>query len=119
MCSWSLPSPARGSVNTEDECRHRKAAFGAGNCGAVSDLGLCTRTTEHTGSPGIRAVAEQRIEPAPHHSGSVLSAWGLSGALISVFLRVLPAVRLETCRYLQLCHNSWLSCVLDIQRVKV
>ena len=77
-----------------------------GTMGAASELCLCTRTTEHTGSSGILAAAEQRIEPAPHHGGSVFSAWGLSRGLISVFLRVLPMVRLERCRYLQLCHNS-------------
>lgn len=79
----------------------------------VPDVCLCTRTTEHAGSPGILAVAEQRIEPALDHSGSVLSAWGpKTSSWCSrlydplVFLRVLSVVRLERCRYLQLSHNS-------------
>lgn len=77
-----------------------------GSMGTPSDLCLCTSTMQHAGCPGILAVAKQRIEPAPHYGGSVLSACGLSGGLIPVFQQVLSAVRLERCRYLQLCYSS-------------
>lgn len=55
----------------------------------VSDVCLCTRTMEHAGSSGILAVAEQRIETALHHGGSVLSAWGLSRGQDFVLFRSL------------------------------
>lgn len=75
--------------------------------GAASDLFDCRMLA------GIFAAARQGIEPAPPHGSSVLSARGLSRGLFSAFLWVLPTMMLVMCGYLQLCHSSELSCILD------